>query len=189
VCGCTNDSHCSSSQVCYLGDNKCVECVTDQHCSSNQVCYSIDNKCYSSALSLGQSCAADNGDELNTRCESGLCRNSDKVCVCTSDSHCSSTTMVSCMCVYSYLSLPCISTSPKLTLNTIMFEFFIFDSYYDLCFPSHIRSSYYLHRMNFQVISSVLCKNPAVHLALNCPRLSASQQLFHWGWITMISFK
>jgi len=122
-CGCTSDSHCSSNQVCYSGDNKCyssglslgqscaadnggdvdtrcasdnchnsqcVECLTDLDCSSNQVCYSVDNKCYSSGLSYGQSCAADNGDDVDTRCASGSCHNSDKVCVCTSDSHCSS---------------------------------------------------------------------------------------------------
>ena len=125
------------SGLCRNSDEVCG-CTSDSHCPSSEVCYSVDNKCYSGGLSLGQSCAADNGDDVNARCASGLCRNSDKVCVCTSDSHCSSTAMVSCMCVYSYLSLPCISTSPKLTLNTIMFEFFIFDSYYDLCFPSHI---------------------------------------------------
>jgi len=122
-CGCTIDSPCPSSQVCYSIDNKCytgglslgescaadngieldtrcssgichnsqcTECLTDQDCPSSQVCYSVDNKCYSSGLSQEQSCTADNGVELNTRCASGLCRSSDEKCGCTSNSHCPS---------------------------------------------------------------------------------------------------
>ena len=65
-------------------------CTSNSHCSSNQVCYSVDNKCYSSGLSQEQSCAADNGDDVDARCASGLCRSSDEKCGCTSDSHCSS---------------------------------------------------------------------------------------------------
>ena len=37
-----------------------------------------------------QDCAADNGDAVNARCTSGICRSSDNKCGCTVDDHCPS---------------------------------------------------------------------------------------------------
>ena len=73
---------------CRGSDNKCG-CDDVNDCSSSEVCHT-DNKCYSSGLSFEQDCSADNGDALNSRCASGICRNSDETCRCTSNSHCPS---------------------------------------------------------------------------------------------------
>jgi len=78
------------SNKCRSSDTLCG-CTIDDHCSSGEVCHT-DNKCYSSGLSIGQDCAADNGDALNSRCASGICRSSDKKCVeCLVTNDCSST--------------------------------------------------------------------------------------------------
>jgi len=53
-----------------------------------QVCYLGNNKCYTSGLSIGQSCTADNGDNVDALCTSGFCRST---CVeCLDSSHCPS---------------------------------------------------------------------------------------------------
>jgi len=104
--------------MCRATDNKCG-CTSDSHCPLSQVCYSDDNKCYTGGLSLGESCAADNGIELDTRCSSGLCRGSDDVCGCTSDSHCPSSQ--SC---YSADNMCYLGTSPDAT-TTINIDNFI----------------------------------------------------------------
>ena len=83
------DARCLSNK-CRSSDTLCG-CTIDDHClSSNELCHT-DNKCYSSGLSIGQSCAADDGTALDARCLSNKCRSSDKTCRCTSNSHCHST--------------------------------------------------------------------------------------------------
>ena len=83
------NSRCASG-FCRTSDNKCaVECLKSDDCSSGEVCHS-DNKCYSSGLSYEQACAADNGDDVDARCTSGLCRSSDNKCGCDDNDDCSS---------------------------------------------------------------------------------------------------
>jgi len=77
-----------ASGFCRPSDKTC-RCTSNSHCGSNKVCHT-DNKCYSSSLGYDQGCAADNGGAINARCASGFCRNSDKTCRCTSNSHCPS---------------------------------------------------------------------------------------------------
>ena len=77
-----------ASGICRSSDNKCG-CDDGNDCGSNKVCHT-DNKCYSSSLGYDQGCAADNGGAINARCASGFCRNSDKTCRCTNNSHCGS---------------------------------------------------------------------------------------------------
>ena len=124
------DAQCASG-ICRSTDDKCG-CTNNSHCPSNKVCHSGslgDNKCYSSALSYGQSCAAD-GDALNSRCSSGFCRNADKTCGCTSNSHCPSnkvckTSMNQCVTQQYRLSFNCglgvvdTGTSSRVSLNVV----------------------------------------------------------------------
>ena len=77
-----------ASAICRSTDNKCG-CIIDDHCDSSEVCHS-DNKCYSSGLGYDQDCAADNGDDVDARCSTNLCRNTDNKCGCTNNGHCSS---------------------------------------------------------------------------------------------------
>ena len=105
--------------MCSTTDNKCG-CTSDSHCPLSQVCYSVENKCYTSGLSLGESCAADNGIELDSRCASGLCRTTDNKCGCTSDSHCPSSQ--SC---YSADNMCYFGTSPDATTTINMIDNFI----------------------------------------------------------------
>jgi len=80
-----------ASGICRSSDNKCG-CTSTDHCDSDsgEVCHSGDNKCYVSGLSIGQDCSAFNGDDVDARCASGLCRSTDKTCGCTSNDHCPS---------------------------------------------------------------------------------------------------
>ena len=72
-----------------LGEDTCG-CSSNDHCSSGQVCHLGDNKCYSSGLTYEQDCLADNGDDVDARCVSGFCRTTDNKCGCTSADHCDS---------------------------------------------------------------------------------------------------
>ena len=70
--------------MCKLSTNECVECLDNSDCSlvNDEVCYLGDNKCYSSENIYGNDCAADNGDNVDARCASGICRSTDKKCGC-----------------------------------------------------------------------------------------------------------
>jgi len=81
------NSRCASG-FCRTTDNKCaVECLKSDDCSSSELCHT-DNKCYTSGLSIGQDCSAFNGDDVDARCASGLCRSSDNKCGCDDTDDC-----------------------------------------------------------------------------------------------------
>ena len=82
---------------------KIVRCTNDSHCPLGQACYSIyhdgiqtsgDNKCYNTGSLYGEDCAAGNGDSMDARCASGLCRSADDTCGCLVDDDCSSSDQV-----------------------------------------------------------------------------------------------